>query len=302
MYATRWQQTQTRVARRTFTNPPGEREPCGGAKRRLAHRMERGTVERNSPADEGEQDDAEAPHVNGRTSVVRCQRQRQCQWRWRRELCTCTCQWRLGLCGTGTTGTTGTATPPIPLWSSSGAGLYCSPQSATRGGESDVGALKPLLVVVTRTVAESESGAVNVAAYFQSVRVAFHSRCRWRRSPLFLPLRLAKEKRESRAPVELTRRWMFSSLISAGGRVTFCCCCRCYYLRRNVLYTLRWTTPCAWMSESIRVSCCARGRTSHSVIFRPLSMIKSRRSWLSSPEPPLCVLGCEGIYLRTLAQ
>lgn len=188
----------------------------------------------------------------------------------------------------------GVWTPPIPLWSSSGAGLYCSPQSATRGG--NFGALRPL-VVGTRTVAESESGAVNVAAYFQSVRVACQSRRRWRRGLLFLALRLAKEKRLSRAPVGLTRRWTLSSLRSAGGRMSFYCYCRCYYLGRKVLYTLRWTTPCAWMSESVRASCCARGRTSRSVTFRPLSMIKSRRSWLSSPEPPLCVLGCEGIVL-----
>ena len=77
-----------RRARRTFANPLGEREACGGSKRRLPQRMERGTVERNSLADKDEQYDAEAPHVNGRTSV-----RFQCQWR--RELCmrTCTCQW-----------------------------------------------------------------------------------------------------------------------------------------------------------------------------------------------------------------
>lgn len=64
-----------------------------------------------------------------------------------------------------------------PFWSSSGAGLYCSPQRATRG---DVGAL----LVVTRTAGESGSGAVNVAAYLKSVRMACQSRCRWRRSLL----------------------------------------------------------------------------------------------------------------------
>ena len=76
------------VHKRTFADPLGERKACGGAKRRLPQRMERGTVERNSVADENEQYDAEAPHVNGRTSVrFQC----ECQWR---ERCLCTtCQW-----------------------------------------------------------------------------------------------------------------------------------------------------------------------------------------------------------------
>jgi hypothetical protein len=46
-----------------------------------------------------------------------------------------------------------------------------------------------------------------------------------------------------------------------------------------MLYALRWTTPCAWMSESVRASCCARGRTSRSVRCRLLLMIKSRSDW-----------------------
>jgi hypothetical protein len=44
-----------------------------------------------------------------------------------------------------------------------------------------------------------------------------------------------------------------------------------------ILYVLRCTTPCAWMSESVRASCCARGRTSRSLRLRLLLMRKSRR-------------------------
>ena len=44
-----------------------------------------------------------------------------------------------------------------------------------------------------------------------------------------------------------------------------------------ILYVLRCTTPCAWMSERVRASCCARGRTSRSLRLPLLLMTKSRR-------------------------